>query len=384
MEKFTVPIAAAMARKSYRARNLILSQLNWPTTKTRLLWIFVALFFFLACNLGGTPSSSPDLFATLQASTPSGSSPIQTDSVDDSVTVIPPPTSNSDSPLSTIPAPSADDELTGHIVFTCQLFKVQYANQICIMNADGSGYRRLTTANNLQHVFGSLSPDGQSVVYAAFREENVYEIYEMNLNSGNVERLTDRIGILNAPEISPDGQSIVFKHTNPANGENQIWIMDRNGDNANNIPQVYGWDPTWSPDGNKILFASSHEGLTQLFTVNRNGNQLMRVTNLPAIRGRSDWSADGQWIVTYSGEAWHREVYIMNADGSNVRQLTPTGGNSQGPSFSPDGKWVTFTAYFDHPGEDHGCEIYIIRTDGTDLRRLTNNDYCDYQPRWGP
>jgi TolB protein len=77
-------------------------------------------------------------------------------------------------------------------------------------------------------------------------------------------------------------------------------------------------------------------------------------------------------------------VYIMNADGSNVRQLTPSGGNSQGPSFSPDGKWVAFTAYFDHPGDDHGCEIYIIRIDGTDLRRLTNNDYCDYQPRWGP
>jgi len=50
---------------------------------------------------------------------------------------------------------------------------------------------------------------------------------------------------------------------------------------------------------------------------------------------------------------------------------------------SPDGKWVAFTAYFDKYGDDHGCEIYVIRTDGTDLRRLTNNDYCDYQPRWG-
>jgi tricorn protease len=74
----------------------------------------------------------------------------------------------------------------------------------------------------------------------------------------------------------------------------------------------------------------------------------------------------------------------MNADGSNVRQLTPNGGNSQGPAFSPDGKWVAFTAYFDHPGDINGCEIYIIRTNGSDMRRLTNNDYCDYQPRWGP
>ena len=160
--------------------------------------------------------------------------------------------------------------------------------------------------------------------------------------------------------------------------------MDRNGNNPGNIPQMLGWDPTWSPNGKQILFASDRDGAIQLFTVNRNGRGLHRVTNLPAIRGRSDWSPDGGSIVTYSGPSWNHELYIMNADGSNVRQLTPTGGNSQGPSFSPDGKWVVFTAYFDKYGDDHGCEIYIIRVDGADLRRLTNNDYCDYQPRWGP
>jgi tricorn protease len=74
----------------------------------------------------------------------------------------------------------------------------------------------------------------------------------------------------------------------------------------------------------------------------------------------------------------------MNADGSNARQVSPAGGNGQGPSFSPDGQWIAFTAYYDHPGDDHGCEIYVVRLNGSDLRRLTNNDYCDYQPRWGP
>ena len=167
-------------------------------------------------------------------------------------------------------------------------------------------------------------------------------------------------------------------------GEISGLVMDANGDNAGNIPMINGWDPTWSPDGRRILFASGRDGTTQLYTMNREGRQLTRVTSLPSIRGRSDWSPDGQFIVTYSGEPWNREVYIMNADGSNVRQLTPGGGNSQGPSFSPDGRWVAFTAYFDNYGDDHGCEIYIIRIDGTDLRRLTNNDYCDYQPRWGP
>lgn len=343
-------------------------------SKLNLLLAVLLILLLLGCNRPVASSPTPDLFATLQASTPSGfASPAVTANV----------TSGGSIGGSNAPLPSTDDELTGHIVFTCQLFKVQAMDQICIMNADGSGMRRLTTGNNRRHYYPSLAPDGQSVLYTSFREENVYEIYSLDLNDGSVDQLTDRLGVLTAPEVSPDGTSITFARGDPTNGSYQIMVMDRNGKNADNIPQVAGWDPTWSPDGKQILFASGVDGKTQLFVVNRNGSDLHQVSNLPAIRGRSDWSADGQFIVTYSGPAWNREVYIMNADGSNARQLTPRGGNSQGASFSPDGKWVVFTAYFDNYGDDHGCEIYIIRTDGTDLRRLTNNDYCDYQPRWG-
>ena len=356
--------------------------------KTRnFLWLIVSILFILGCGLFRPPiTPTPDLLGTLQASTPSSlSSPAPGDSVStpefDFPTIIPTLSSGSAS----IPAPSAADQLTGHIVFTCQVFKVTAIDQICIMNADGSNVRKLTTNNNVRHFYPSLSPDGQSVLYTSFREQNVYEIYNLDLNNNGVERLTDRLGILTAPEFSPDGDSITFaRATGDTGSQPQVMTMGREGGDARNIPQILGWDPTWSPDGNQILFASGSGGSVQLFVVNRNGNGLRQVSNLPAIRGRSDWSSDGQWIVTYSGPSWNRELYIMNADGSNVRQLTPTGGNSQGPSFSPDGQWVAFTAYFDHYGDDHGCEIYIIRIDGTDLRRLTNNDYCDYQPRWGP
>lgn len=251
------------------------------------------------------------------------------------------------------------------------------------MNADGSGFRRLTTDDTRQHFYPSLSPDGQSVVYAAFYETNNYEIYEMSLVDGSVKRLTNTLRIETAPEISPHGKRIVFTRASP-DGTYQIMLMDRNGENMANLPQIFGWDPTWSPDGKQILFASDRRGTVQLYTVNVNGSNLRILTNLPEIRGRSDWSPDGQYIVTYAGPAWKRELYILNADGTGVRQLTPSGGNSQGPSFSPDGQWVAFTAYFDHYGDDHGCEIYLIRIDGSSLRRLTNNDYCDYQPRWGP
>lgn len=348
----------------------------------KLISTLSLLLFLFACNRPVASSPTPDLFATLQASTPDGlASPTFPGSIGTPDFNFPTPNPTTGS---SIPAPSVADQITGHIVFTCQLFRVQAMDQICIMNADGSGMRRLTTENNRRHYYGSLAPDGQSIVYSSFREANVYEIYSLDLNNGSVTQLTDRVGVLTAPEISPDGKSIAFVRGNPNTGNTQIMVMDRDGRNAGNIPRVNGWDPTWSLDGNQILFASGVDGAVQLFVVNRDGGSVRQISNLPAIRGRSDWSPDGQFIVTYSGPAWNREVYVMNADGSNARQLTPSGGNSQGPSFSPDGQWVAFTAYFDNYGDDHGCEIYIIRIDGTDLRRLTNNDYCDYQPRWGP
>ncbi len=250
------------------------------------------------------------------------------------------------------------------------------------MNADGSDMRRLTTEDNVRHYYPSLAPDGKSVVYSAYLEPNIYEIYSLNLNDNSVERLTNKLGVLTGPEISPDGKSIVFTRGD-ANGNYQIMIMDRDGKNVRNVPHALGWDPTWSPDGKQILFAAGPDNGVQLFVIDRNGKDLHQITNLPAIRGRSDWSPDGKSIVTYVGPSWQREIYLLNADGSNAHQLTPSGGNSQGPSFSPDSNWVAFTAYFDHYGDEHGCEIYVIRAVGTDLRRLTNNDYCDYQPRWG-
>jgi TolB protein len=330
-----------------------------------LSWInrlsgILILALFSACNLPSNASDpAPDLLATLAASTP--------------LAVDSPPT----------PYPvSPDGEPYGKIAFTCQVFRVTATNQICIMNADGSGFRRLTTDNTRQHYYPSVAPDGRSVVYAAFREPNIYEIYEIQLDSGSVIQLTNRLGNVNGPEISPDGRLIAFKLSTPTS--DQIWLMNRDGSDPRPIPNAIGWDPTWSPDGNYILFASNMQGAIQLFRIRLDGSELQKVSDLPAIRGRSDWSPDGRFIVTYSGQPWERNVFIMNADGSNARMLSPSGGNSQGPSISPDGQWVAFTSYFDKYRDDHGCEIYIMRVDGTDVRRLTANDYCDYQPRWGP
>lgn len=271
----------------------------------------------------------------------------------------------------------------GKIVYVCQVFKTSANDQICIIDADGSNQHRLTTENRSKHFYPSLSPDGLSVVFSSnLSGQGKYDIYEMDL-SGNINRLTSELGILTAPEISPDGRQIAFTWSGDTD-ETAIWVMNRDGSNPHQVHPA-GWDPTWSPDGAKILFAVSVPGYgIQLASVNLDGTGFQRVSNLPDIRGRSDWSNDGRWLVTYSGKPWKRELFLMPPDGSFPFQISPAGGNSQGPSFSPDGGWIAFTAYFDLYGDEHGCEIYIVKIDGSGLTRLTRNDFCDWQPRWGP
>lgn len=276
---------------------------------------------------------------------------------------------------STAPLPQPQ----GKIVYVCQVFSVQERDQICIINADGTGQRRLTTEDDARHFYPSLSPDGQSVLYSSNQNGN-FEIYEFALETDQLTRLGGIVGI--APEVSPDNRYVVFTRSDGQQTDT-IWVMDRYGLNPREIYNN-GWDPTWSPDSQKILFATMVGALSQLATINLDGSDFKVVTALPSLRGRSDWSPDGQYMITYSGPAWGRELYMLRADGSDLHQVGPAGGDSQGPSFSSDGQWIAFTAYFDHPHSINGCEIYIMRVDGSDLRRLTNNSYCDWQPRWGP
>ncbi|MEI7846837.1 MAG: hypothetical protein WCK35_13635 [Chloroflexota bacterium] len=280
-------------------------------------------------------------------------------------------------PLHETPTVPSKSGPMGKIAFVCQIFKTQAQDQICIINADGSGWRRLTENDKVRSFYPSITPDGNSVVFSSNSAGN-FKLFEISL-VGLVSPLGDTVGY--APEVSPDNKLVVF--TNSDGQKEMIWVMDRVG---SNLRLLYSdaWDPTWSPDGTRVLFATHIDDQPQLASIKLDGTDFKAITNIPELRGRSDWSADGMHIVTYAGKSWARELYMLNADGSNLHQITPPGGNSQGPSFSPDGQWVAFTAYYDSIGKNNGCEIYIMKITGDNLKRLTNNAYCDWQPRWGP
>jgi TolB protein len=280
------------------------------------------------------------------------------------------------------PSPTTPSLPSGKIVFTCHLLDATH-DQICLMNADGSSYHRITFADAAENYYPSLSPDGSNVVYAS-NMTGVYEIYEMELSTGIPKQLTDHLVEAYAPEISPDGISIAFA-TN-ATGYSSIWLMARDGGNPHRIFGMDGKDcvdPTWSPDGRRILFAAGVGTDKQLFTITPEGGDPRRVSETFRTRGRSDWSADGTIIGAYTWHAPNFEIFFMDPDGSNLRQMTFSG-RDLAPSFSPDSQWVVYTSYSGSNDDPNACEIYSMRIDGSQNTRLTNNSYCDWQPRWGP
>jgi TolB protein len=278
----------------------------------------------------------------------------------------------------TIPIDANSGEPAGRIVYTCQV----RGDEICIINADGSGWRRLTDMPAASSS-ASLSPDGRSVIFVSGEVERT-ELYELDLSSGRIRQLTDLNREVGSPEISPDNRSITFTYR-PSTDIKQVWIMNRDGSNAR---EFYGstsqesHSPTWSPDGTQILFAMGRGEHNKLYIIEVQGGDPRLVNDTIDTRGRSDWSLHNLIAFDMGGPFQH-DVYTMNPDGSGLQKFS-NGDNAQGASFSPDGEWIAFTAYTDVANRDQAsCEIFILRVNGTGLRQLTDNAYCDYQPRWG-
>ncbi len=283
-----------------------------------------------------------------------------------------PPTFELPTPTEFIPTPQPTyndaSPPSGKIAFACY---IQQIDQICLLNADGSGRKQLTSLSATAF-YPSVSPDGQTIFFSS-RDSGNFEIYSIDINGNNLKKLTNGIGSLYAPEMSPNGEWVIF-----TNGNSGLWLMRPDGRNPRVLTTRNDIDPTWSPDGSMIAFASSRSGARQLFIMNADGTDVQQVTDLNNMGGRNTWSPDGSQLAFYRGPRGDRNIYIINIDGTGLVRLT-NGGDNLAPSWSPDGEWITFTSY-----RDGNNELYIMRPDGTDVRRLTNSPISDWQPRWGP
>jgi Tol biopolymer transport system component len=139
------------------------------------------------------------------------------------------------------------------------------------------------------------------------------------------------------PSASPDGKRIAF--TSDRSGASEIWVADRDGDNALKLTAFdgpYTSGPSWSPDGRHLLFDSpAVDGNFDLYEVDPDGGAPKRLTTAPAEDRFAHFSADGKWIYFSSRRSGAWEIWRMPAAGGDAQQVTFKGGYYSQPG--PDG-----------------------------------------------
>jgi Tol biopolymer transport system component len=138
--------------------------------------------------------------------------------------------------------------------------------------------------------------------------------------------------------------------------------------------------PSFSADGERIVFSFYAAGDDDIFAMDADGTNQVRLTDNAVEDSFPGFSPNGQKIVftTRIGGA-DLEIALMDADGQNIVPLTENGVNDTQPSFSPDGSRIVFRR--SEPGDD---EIFVMNADGGDQHALTVNSVPDIAPGWAP
>ncbi len=200
-------------------------------------------------------------------------------------------------------------------------------------------------------------------------------------------RAQQPIQFARTPDISPDGQLVVFSYLG------DIWAVEAMGGVARAVTMHEAHDigPVFSPDGKKIAFSSNRHGSYDVFVVAVEGGRPRRLTFDSAMDRVTGWAPDGKSIVFESTRSVDFpssvELYSVPLDGGKVRRLSACEGKDG--QVSPNGSLM---AYVRGPGTASrrgyrgaaNDDIWICNADGSANRQLTAFDGHDASPMWAP
>ena len=158
-----------------------------------------------------------------------------------------------------------------------------------------------------------------------------------------------------APRLSPDGRRLAFTRFET---ETDVWLADAAGANPSRFTFDSGVDqvPLWSPDGNRIVWASNPTGIFNLYQKAASGaGQPELLYQSDYFKFPSDWSRDGRFLL-------YREIHpktkfdlrVLQLDQAKSVPYLETPANEAGGAFSPDGRWVAYAS-----DESGRYEIYV-------------------------
>ena len=201
--------------------------------------------------------------------------------------------------------------------------------------------------------------DMQRIVFFAEQSGN-FDVWTVDKTGKDRKRLTDDPAPDVHPTWSPDGTRIAFASTR--SGEAAIWIMDADGSHAKQVTTNGSgdWIPSWSPHGRRIVYSrgSSDREMTppkffevleppggHLWLVDLQDGQMRQLTDEESTSDWNPmWSPDGSRIVFASRRSGNPDIWMIDSDGRHLVQLTGHPAADYAPTWSPDGTRVAFTS----------------------------------------
>lgn len=142
----------------------------------------------------------------------------------------------------------------------------------------------------------------------------------------------------------------------------------------------YYFNPQWSPDGSSIVFESTRDGKSSIYTISPDGGNLKKVTDTIFNYGQPSWSPDGKQLVYY-GSNHPMQLFTNSRDGGHQQQLPTPGFDAYEPTWSSQNKIAFDSRAIGQTPND----IALMNADGKGFTKLTTDDkYESASPKWSP
>jgi hypothetical protein len=213
----------------------------------------------------------------------------------------------------------------------------------------------------------AILPDGSGVVLErSMNYRTFYGFGDLFTYAFESKTLTRRTwgARISDPDVSPDGKWAAFS----VNGRSRSRIGVLSLDDGSRTPTILwegegrfdqGYSPSFSPDGKRIAFSAwTTGGYHDIYVIDRDGGEAIRLTNDRAIDVSPRWSPDGKHIYFSSDRTGIYNIYRIDLATRKLDQITNVLGGAFQPDVSRDGKRLVYRGF-----DDDGFEIYELLLD---------------------
>lgn len=164
-------------------------------------------------------------------------------------------------------------------------------------------------------------------------------------------------------------------------GAKELWLMDVDGSQAVRLTNHRSivLNPDFAPQGRELIFTSYKAGKPDLYRKEIYSGQEARISSRSGINIAARFRPDGREIALTLSHEGNSELYLLGNDGSMHKRLTNDWGIDVDPAWSPGGDRLVFVS--DRSGQP---QLYLRDLAGGTERRLTFNGKYNVTPAWSP